>query len=214
MTDVQRAFKEADELAELLDPDHGERINRLVTQLIHLYAHTGENVRRWQDWRDRGLVRAEVAFHVLAEIFEGMLDERLKIEAVTKGRPINRMMKEWTDILKREGRDVRDLDGFPEGEEPKDFTALREKLDKEGDACYRTMMREHGEKEMAELYLKDYDEYERRKEAGKAMLYAEPDIAEAQGQLDEIDKKILADKTEEERRELEEEAGNEGRKDD
>ena len=214
MTDVQRAFKEADELVKLLDPGHDERIHALGWKLMDLYKGTDENIRRWQDWRDRGLVRAEVAFHVLAEIFEGMHEERLKRETVTKGRPINRMMKEWTDILKREGRDVRDLDGFPEGEEPKDFTALREKLDKEGDACYRTMMREYGEKEMMELFLNDYDEYERRNEAGKAMLYAEPDIAEAQEQLDEIDKRILADKMEEERRELEEEAGNEGRKDD
>ena len=201
------AFKGYTELANLLDSlelDSGreERINKLVDKLIHLYNHTEENIQRWQDWRDRGLVRSEVAFHVLAEIFEGMHLERLSKETLTKGRPINRMMKEWTDILKREGRDVRD--SFPEGEEPKDFITLRKRLDKEGDACDRAMMREYGEKEMAELFFNDHDEYERRKDAGKAMLYAEPDIAEAQKQLDEIDKRILAEKTEEERRELEE----------
>lgn len=205
MTDVQRVFGEADELAKLLDPGHDERIHALGGKLIYLYASTEENIRRWQDWRDRGLVRSEVAFHVLAEIFEGMGEGRLKRAAVTKGHPINGMMKEWVDILKREGRG--ELDHFPEGEEPKDFIALKKRLDKEGDACYRAMMREYGEREMVELFLSDYDEYKRRKDAGKAMLYAEPDIAEAQKQLDEIDKKILAEKSEEERRELEEARG-------
>lgn len=196
------AFKGYAELANILDSGRDERIHALVRKLIDLYERTEENVRRWQDWRDRGLVRAEVAFHVLAEIFEGMHHERIIKEVRTKGRPINRLMKEWTDILKREGRGERDH--FPEGEEPKDFIALRKRLDKEGDAAYRAMFREYGEKEMAELFFNDYDEYERRKGAGKAMLYAEPDIAEAQKQLDEIDKRILAEKSEEERRELEE----------
>lgn len=209
MTGGQRTFEEADALAKLLDsiPD-GMTYDRASGLFAKLHEDTEENLRRWQGWRDRGLVRPEVAFYVLAYILE-MMDQETSGPLYDK-EPRKGLYKKWDAIKKREGLE-KDED-FLEGDEPKDLLAVMKKLDQLDDALYTGLMRKYGEDEMAELWLHNKAEYERRREAGKEMLYAEPEIARASEYLNELHKKVQADMEKE--RLAKEGAQDEGRKDD
>ena len=209
MTGVQRAFKEAEELAKLLDSVPDEMTyDRASGLFAKLHEATEENLRRWQGWRDRGLVRSEVAFYVLAYIFE-MMDQEATEELYDK-EPRKGLWKKWDAIKKREG--LEEDEEFLEGDEPKDLLPVLKKLDQLADVFYTGLMRKYGEAEMAELWLHNRAEYGRRREAGEKMVYAEPEIARAGEYLNALYKKHAAD-IEKERLEKEN-AKNEGRKDD
>lgn len=209
MTGGQRTFEEADALAKLLDsiPD-GMTYDRASGLFAKLHEDTEENLRRWQGWRDRGLVRPEVAFYVLAYILEMM--EQETSEPLYDKEPRKGLYKKWDAIKKREG--LEEDEDFLEGDEPKDLLAVMKKLDQLADALYTGLMRKYGEDEMAELWLHNKAEYDRRREAGKEMLYAEPEIARASEYLNELHKKVQADMEKE--RLAKEGAQDEGRKDD
>ena len=112
--------------------------------------------------------------------------------------------------MKREG--LEEDEDFLEGDEPKDLLAVMKKLDQLADALYTGLMRKYGEDEMAELWLHNKAEYDRRREAGKEMLYAEPEIARASEYLNELHKKVQADMEKEQL--AKGGAQDEGRKDD
>lgn len=209
MTDVQQAFKEAEELAKLLDSVPDEMTYDRARGLFNkLHEATEENLRRWQGWRDRGLVRSEVAFYVLAYILE-LMDQETSGPLYDK-EPRKGLFKKWDAIKKREG--LEEDEEFLEGDEPKDLLPILKKLDQLDATLYTGLMRKYGEDEMAELWLHNRAEYDRRREAGKEMLYAEPEIARASEYLNALYKKHAAD-IEKERLEKEN-AKNEGRKDD
>lgn len=209
MTGGQRTFEEADALAKLLDsiPD-GMTYDRASGLFAKLHEDTEENLRRWQGWRDRGLVRPEVAFYVLAYILEMM--EQETSEPLYDKEPRKGLYKKWDAIKKREG--LEEDEDFLEGDEPKDLLAVMKKLDQLADALYTGLMRKYGEDEMAELWLHNKAEYDRRREAGKEMLYAEPEIARASEYLNELHKKVQADMEKEQL--AKGGAQDEGRKDD
>lgn len=208
-------------LDELTGSLRRERMRKLIDYLDHLYDHTTEeNLRRWQSWRDRGLVRPEVAFHVIGRILEYMLnamEDKLSDEEPLKG-----LYDREEAIYKREGLESNDeyFETFEEGEEPKDWLAVRRKIEGVWASLYAGMMRKHGERDMAELYLRDKAEYDRRSEAGKALLCAEPELAEAKRIMDEARAEVMKEYEEKRKEELEaerlekENAHNEGRKDD
>jgi hypothetical protein len=207
-------------LDELTGSLRRERMRKLIDYLDHLYDHTEENVRRWQSWRDRGLVRPEVAFHVIGKILECMVNEM--DEKLSEEEPLKGLYDKEEAICKREGLEDNDeyFETFVEGEEPKDWLAVRRKIEKVWAAHHAEMMRKHGERDMAELYLRDKAEYDRRSKAGKALLYAEPELAEAKRFIDEVQAEALKEYEEKREKELEaerlekENAKNEGRKDD
>ena len=207
MKDAQRTFEEADALSKLLDSIPDEMTYARARELFDkLHEDTEENLRRWQEWRDRGLVRPEVAFCVLAYILE-MMDQEAGNELYDK-EPRKGLYKKWDAIKKREG--LEEDEDVLEGDEPKDLLAVMKKLDQLADALYTGLMRKYGEDEMAELWLHNKAEYDRRREAGKEMLYAEPEIARASEYLNALHKKVAAD-MEKERLEKEN-AKNEGHK--
>ena len=209
MTGGQRTFEEADALAKLLDsiPD-GMTYDRARGLFDKLHEATEENLRRWHGWRDRGLVRPEVAFYVLAYILEMM--EQETSEPLYDKEPRKGLYKKWDAIKKREG--LEEDEDFLDGDEPKDLLAVMKKLDQLADALYTGLMRKYGEDEMAELWLHNKAEYDRRREAGKEMLYAEPEIARASEYLNELHKKVQADMEKEQL--AKGGAQDEGRKDD
>ena len=197
MTNSRGAFGEGGELAKLLDVAmlEKERSSRIRDRLFKLCEHTEENVRRWQDWRDLGLVRLEVAYAVISRTLDGMGEDAV-MEAMDK-EPLKGLYNRWNAIREREG--VGEDEDFIKGEEPKDYLAVGAKIDKISSALHTGPMRKYGEHEMAELYLKDYAEYRRREEAGWEMLYAEPEIAEAQKQIDEASAEVRAEYEKEQR---------------
>jgi len=190
MTGGQRTFEEADALAKLLDsiPD-GMTYDRARGLFDKLHEATEENLRRWQGWRDNGLVRPEVAFYVLAYILE-MMDQETSGPLYDK-EPRKGLWKKWDAIKKREG--LEEDEEFLEGDEPKDLLTVLKKLDQLDAAHYTGLMRKYGEDEMAELWLHNRAEYDHRREAGKKMLYAEPEIARASKYLNAIHKKVTAE---------------------
>lgn len=209
MTDVQRAFNEADELAKLLDSVPDEMTYDRASGLFDkLHEGTEENLRRWQGWRDRGLVRSEVAFYALTYILE-MMDQEASEELYDK-EPRKGLYKKWDAIKKREG--LEKDEEFLEGEGPKDLLTVLKKLDQLDAALYTGLMRKYGEGEMAELWLHNRAEYDRQRDAGEKMLYAEPELVRASKYLKELHDKVAAD-MEKERLEKEN-AQNEGHKDD
>lgn len=217
MKDAQRTFEEADALSKLLDSIPDEMTYARARELFDkLHEDTEENLRRWQEWRDRGLVRPEVAFCVLAYILE-MMDQEAGNELYDK-EPRKGLWKKWDAIKKREG--LEEDEEFLEGDEPKDLLTVLKKLDQLDDALYTGLMRKHGEAEMAELWLHNRAEYDRRRKAGEKMLYAEPELAEAQRILNEASAKAMKEYEKNREKELEaerlekENAHDEGRKDD
>ena len=209
MKNLQRTFEETDALSKLLDSVPDEMTYDRARGLFDkLHEATEENLRRWQGWRDRGLVRPEVAFYVLAYILEMM--EQETSEPLYDMEPRKGLYKKWDAIKKREG--LEEDEDFLEGDEPKDLLAVMKKLDQLADALYTGLMRKYGEDEMAELWLHNKAEYDRRREAGKEMLYAEPEIARASEYLNELHKKVQADMEKEQL--AKGGAQDEGRKDD
>ena len=209
MKNLQRTFEETDALSKLLDSVPDEMTYDRARGLFDkLHEATEENLRRWQGWRDRGLVRSEVAFYVLDYILE-MMDQETRGPLYDK-EPRKGLYKKWDAIKKREG--LEEDEDFLEGDEPKDLLAVMKKLDQLADALYTGLMRKYGEDEMAELWLHNKAEYDRRREAGKEMLYAEPEIARASEYLNELHKKVQADMEKEQL--AKGGAQDEGRKDD
>ena len=207
-------------LDELTGSYRRDRLKKLMGYLDRLYDPTEENIRRWQEWRDNGLVRPEVAFHVLSGILKGMVNEME--DKLSDEEPLKGLYDKEEAICKREGLESNDeyFETFVEGEEPKDWLAVRRKIQKVWAAHYAEMMRKHGEREMAELYLRDEAEYKRQSEAGKAILYAEPELAEAKRIIDEVNAECRAEYEKKREQELkkarleEEKSQNEGRKND
>ena len=203
-------------LDELTGSYRRERLHKLIGYLEHLCEPTEENVRRWQGWRDRGLVRPEVAYYVLSRTLESMGGLACE-EAVDKG-PLKELYKKQDAIEAREG--LKEDEEFYEGDEPKDWLAVTKKIEKLHASLETEPMRKYGEHEMAELFLKDYDEFRRRGEAGAEILYAEPELAQAKKLLDEVSAEIAAEYKKKREQELEkerlekEQAQNEGHKND
>ena len=203
-------------LDELTGSLRRERMNKLIDHLYKLYEPTEENVRRWQSWRDKGLVRPEVAYHVLSITLESIGE--VKVNDAMDKEPLKGLYKKWDAIREREG--IGEDEDFIKGEEPKDYLAVDKKIDKIFDALHAEPMRRYGEHEMAELFLKDYNEFRRRMEAGHKLIYAEPELAEANKIIDEVNAEMRKEYKEKMEKELEaerlekENAQNEGRKDD
>lgn len=204
-------------LDELTGSFRRDRLKKLIDRIYGLCAPTEENVRRWQEWRDKGLVRPEVAYYVLSRTLEGM-GGQASDEAFDK-EPLKGLYKKQDAIEAREG--LKEDEEFVEGHEPKDWLAVSKKIEKLNATLETEPMRKYGEHEMAELFLKDYGEFRRRGEAGKALLYAEPELAEAKRIIDEANAEAMKEYEAAEReKELEaerlekENAQNEGRKDD
>lgn len=174
-----------DTLKELVeswrDPEE-ERFNRIVERLLKLYEATEENIRRWQEWRDKGLVKPEVAFHVLATIFDNMGDAASGKKIGEE--PLKGLYKQWDAIREREG--LNEDYEFEEGEAPKDYIAVDKKIEALLRTAHVGPMKQYGETEMAGLYLKDWEEFERQKQAGGKILYAEPELAKARKRIDEV----------------------------
>ena len=195
-------------LDELTGSFRRERLHKLIGYLEHLCDPTEENVRRWQEWRDKGLVRPEVAYYVLSRALEHM-GERACEEAMDDKGPLKELYKKQDAIEAREG--LKEDEEFCEGDEPKDWLAVTKKIEKLHATLDTGPMRKYGEHEMAELFLKDYDEFRRRGEPGAAILEAEPELAQARKILDEARAEVLAEMKQEEEKE---QAQNEGHKND
>ncbi len=190
MKNLQRTFEETDALSKLLDSVPDEMTYDRARGLFDkLHEATEENLRRWQGGRDKGLVRSEVAFYVLDYILE-LIDDETSGELYDK-EPRKGLWKKWDAIKKREG--LEEDEEFLEGDEPKDLLTVLKKLDQLDAAHYTGLMRKYGEDEMAELWLHNRAEYDHRREAGKKMLYAEPEIARASKYLNAIHKKVTAE---------------------
>lgn len=176
-------------LDELTGRSRQERRKKLIDHLFHLCDGTDENVRRWQDWLDRGLVRPEVAYYVLSHALANMADAEAQ-DAIDK-EPLKGLYAQQHAIEAREG--LEEDEEFCEGQEPKDWLAVTKKIDKIFLAIETGPMRRYGEHEMAELYLKDYAEFRRRGEAGARMIHAEPELAEVKKIMDEAQAEVLAE---------------------
>jgi hypothetical protein len=192
-------------------PQHSAADLLLFADLIHGYARRLENLVTWQDvlqrhyyaveagesphdltrfqqaWRESGEDKDDVAFFTISWQAERSADEIFETD--TK---LNELSARIRAIEQREG--LGELDEFDPDhpETPADWKALNGKsnrrfqaVEKIRDARFIRWLRRHGETDMADLFANDRAAFDRRREAGRCILFGPmPDINADTGEGD------------------------------
>ena len=126
-------------------------------------------LRTYQAARNARDIDPDLAFYMITLLFDNFCGERYEDDPKLK-----KITAKIRDIEKREG--LKDDEYFARGEEPDDLEKAEDEWDQRHTEIQASIMRDHGEGDMADLYLNDRDEYDRRFCRGRKI--ARPDVNE------------------------------------
>lgn len=130
-----------------------------------LFAPAKKNIHYWQTVRTEGRASADVIFYGIARAVQILAQEKL-LAVIDKG-PLKSVFEKMAAIEDREG--LGPCAGFNphHPDTPADYKALFDEWQNINQSTIAEVAREYGENELADLLLKDPDEYARRYEASE-----------------------------------------------
>jgi len=128
-----------------------------------------QRVAIWQGLRRCGGVHAGMGFFVVAKSIHRVADDA--IVAAMDHEPLKGIGLRLDAIKKRYG--LADEEEWPLGEAPPECEALLAEWDRAADQVIADTFRRFGEHEMADLFLGDRAEFDRRYEEGRRVLFGQ-----------------------------------------
>ena len=146
-----------------------------VEKRLHLFSkmgmavHESDRLQLYQQISDRRLWPPHVGFHAVARVILNSIDYFGR----THPPELEELGRKIEQIERAHGLAADEF--WRRGEGPADWQELNDQWARQHEEFQAQLMREHGEKEMADLFLNDRAEFDRRFEAGRlAVLRRRP----------------------------------------
>ena len=146
----------------------GHLMRKIAESQRPLYELAQRDIRFWQAVRAEGLADADVVFYGIVGTIQILSAE--KLGAAMDQEPLKSIFEKMKAIEDREGLGP-DEEFYPNGPDtPDDFKALFREWQRINQSIVVEVMRGYGEDELADLFLNDPDEFDRRYEAAEIVF--------------------------------------------
>jgi hypothetical protein len=143
--------------------DHRDDLRSLVDRLVRGESTAEQHLEVYRAIRRAGVLPPEAGFFLVAQAIGLLADAR--IYNLLGSDALFVRIRDRVEEIRQSSLSGSSLS--PTGEEPAELGALDAAWTWHADDIHAAIMREHGDAEMADLFLNDRDEYRRRYEAGR-----------------------------------------------